>query len=116
MISKFKSITNSKVSWVIVALIAIPFVFWGMGDVFTRGNTKCCKNNNNTISVTDFINHINESGLNENLIRENLDKNIFEELLSQLISQELMKMEIENLNLNFSDQTLKNKIIITKFF
>ena len=39
MISKFKSLSNSKISWVIVALIAIPFVFWGMGDVFTRGNT-----------------------------------------------------------------------------
>ena len=117
MISKFKSITNSKISWVIVALIAIPFVFWGMGDVFTRGNTNnVAKINNNTISVTDFINHVNESGLNENLIRENLDKNIFEELLSQLISQELMKMEIENLNLNFSDKTLKNKIINNKNF
>ena len=112
MISKFKSLTNSKISWVIVALIAIPFVFWGMGDVFTRGNTNnVAKINNNTISVTDFINHVNESGLNENLIRENLDNNIFEELLSQLISLELMRMEIKNLNLNFSDQTLKNKII-----
>ena len=32
MISKFKSITKSKLSWVIVALIAIPFVFgeWEM--------------------------------------------------------------------------------------
>ncbi|MDA9709661.1 SurA N-terminal domain-containing protein [Candidatus Pelagibacter sp.] len=117
MISKFKSLTNSKISWVIVALIAIPFVFWGMGDVFTRGNTNnVAKINNNTISVTDFINHINESGLNQDLIRENIDNNIFEELLSQLISLELMKMEIENLNLNFSDQTLKNKIINNKNF
>ena len=117
MISKFKSLTNSKISWVIVALIAIPFVFWGMGDVFTRGNTNnVAKINNNTISVTNFINHVNESGLNENLIRENLDNNIFEELLSQLISLELIKMEIENLDLNFSDQTLKNKIINNKNF
>ena len=117
MISKFKSLSNSKISWVIVALIAIPFVFWGMGDVFTRGNTNnVAKINNNTISVSDFINHINESGLNENLIRENVDKNIFEELVSQLVSQELMKMEIENLNLNFSNQTLKNKITNNKNF
>ena len=117
MISKFKSITNSKLSWVIVALIAIPFVFWGMGDVFTRGNTNnVAKINNNTISVTSFIDHVNESGLNENVIRENLENNIFEELLSQLISQELMKMEIENLNLNFSDKTLKNKIVNNKNF
>ena len=53
MISKFKSIANSKLSWVIVALIAIPFVFWGMGDVFTRGNTNSvAKINNNTIEFT----------------------------------------------------------------
>ena len=117
MISKFKSITNSKISWVIVALIAIPFVFWGMGDVFTKGNTNnIAKINNNTISVTDFITHVNESGLNENLIRENLDKNIFEDLLSQLISQRLMEMEIESLNLNISDKTLKDKIISNKNF
>ena len=64
MISKFKSITNSKISWVIVVLIAVPFVFWGMGDVFTRGNTNnVAKINNNTISVTDFIKHVNDSGL-----------------------------------------------------
>ena len=117
MISKFKSIANSKISWVIVVLIAIPFVFWGMGDVFTRGNTNnVAKINNNTISIGDFINHVNSSGLNENLIRENLDKNIFEELLSQLISQELIKMEIKNLNLNFSDKTLKDRIINNKNF
>ena len=117
MISKFKSITNSKISWVIVALIAIPFVFWGMGDVFTRGNTNnVAKINNNTISITDFIKHVNDSGLNENLIREKLDNNIFEELLSQLISQELMNMEIQNLNLNFSDKTLKKRIVNNKNF
>ncbi len=117
MISKFKSITNSKISWVIVALIAIPFVFWGMGDVFTRGNTNnVAKINNNTISITDFINHVNDSGLNENLIRENLDKNIFEDLLGQLISQELMNMEIKNLNINFSDKNLKDRIIKNRNF
>ena len=117
MISKFKSITNSKLSWVIVALIAIPFVFWGMGDVFTRGNTNnVAKINANTISINDFINHVNDSGLNQDLIRENLDKNIFEELLGQLISKELINMEIENLNLNFSDKTLKKRIINNKNF
>ncbi len=117
MISKFKSITNSKISWVIVALIAIPFVFWGMGDVFTRGNTNnVAKINNETISINDFIDHISVSRLDENVIRENLENNIFEELLSQLISQELMKMEIQNLQLNFSDKTLKDKIVNNKIF
>ena len=117
MINKFKSITNSKFSWIIVALIAIPFVFWGMGDVFTKGNSNnVAKINNSTISVTDFINHINQSGLNENIIRENLDKNIFEDLLSVLISQKLMEMEINNLSLNFSDKTLKEKIINNQNF
>ena len=83
MISKFKSITNSKLSWVIVALIAIPFVFWGMGDVFTKGNTNSvAKINNNTISVTHFIDHINNSGLDENVLRENIDKNHIEKIIN----------------------------------
>ncbi len=117
MISKFKNITNSKLSWIIVAMIAIPFVFWGMGDVFTRGNTNnVAKINNNTISVSDFINHVNELGLNENIIKENIDKNLFEDLLSQLISQKLMEMEIENLNLNYSDKALKERITNNKNF
>ena len=117
MISKFKSITNSKISWVIVALIAIPFVFWGMGDVFTRGNTNnVAKINNNTISVSDFFKHINKSGLSEKIIIENLDNNIFEDLLGQLLSQEIMKMEIKSLSLSFSDKILKEKIIKKKNF
>ena len=88
-----------------------------MGDVFTSGNSNnVAKINNNTISVTDFINHVNETGLNENQIKENFDKNIFEELLSQLISKKLMLMEIENLKLSFSDKTLKDKIINNKNF
>ena len=81
MLGQFRKFSSSVYAKVFLFIVAIPFVFWGMGDVFTRGNTNnVAKINNNTISVTDFINHVNDSGLNENLIRENIDKNIFEEI------------------------------------
>ena len=77
MINKFKSITNSKFSWIIVALIAIPFVFWGMGGAFQSGNTNSIgKINNYNISTKEFLEHVNMSGIKESYIRENLDKGI----------------------------------------
>ena len=76
MLNKLRGFSNSKLAMVVVGIIIIPFVFWGMGDVFTRGNTNnVAKINNNTISVTDFIKHVNDSGLSETSIRENLNKN-----------------------------------------
>ena len=111
MISKFKSITNSKVSWVIVALIAIPFVFWGMGDVFTKGNTNnVAKINNEAISSKDLMNYINESRLTNDIIKANLDNNILEQILSELISEKLIEMEIRELNVSLSEEALANKI------
>ena len=53
---KFKSITNSKFSWVIVVLIAIPFVFWGMGPVFQGGKQNIIAEiGNEKISINDIL-------------------------------------------------------------
>ena len=43
-------------------IIIIPFVFWGMGSVFSGGNTNnVAKINNEIISTQDFVNYINRS-------------------------------------------------------
>ena len=39
MISKLRGFSNSKLAGVLVGIIIIPFVFWGMGSVFSGGNT-----------------------------------------------------------------------------
>ena len=108
MLGKLRGFTNSKFAGVLVAIIIVPFVFWGMGSVFSGGNTNnIAKINNNSISTKDFIDHINKSRINPDYIKENLDNNILERILSDLISKDLMSMEYKDLNVKVSDRSLK---------
>ncbi len=108
MLGKLRGFTNSKFAGVLVAIIIVPFVFWGMGSVFSGGNTNnVAKINNNSISTKDFIDHINQSRMNPDYIKENLDNNILGRILSDLISKDLMSMEYEDLNVKVSDKSLK---------
>ena len=111
MISKLRSFSNSKLAGVLVGIIIIPFVFWGMGSVFSGGNTNnVAKINNETISSKDFTNFINESRLTSDIIKANIDKNIIEQILSELVSEKLIEMEIKELNVSISEESLANKI------
>ena len=111
MINKLRGFSNSKLAGVIVGIIIIPFVFWGMGSVFSGGNTNnVAKINNETISSKDFINFINESRLTNEIIKANIDKNIIENILSELVSEKLIEMEIKKLNVSMSEEALANKI------
>ena len=115
MLSNLRIFSKSKLAGVLVAIIIVPFVFWGMGSVFQTGNTNnVVKINNETVSTKEFVNHINQSGLSLDYIRQNLDKNILEEMLSELISNRILKMEIEELNVNLSEKNLA-KLIITMY-
>ncbi|MDC3157884.1 SurA N-terminal domain-containing protein, partial [Candidatus Pelagibacter sp.] len=111
MISKLRGFTNSKLAGVLVGIIIIPFVFWGMGSVFSGGNTNnVAKINNEAISSKDFVNFINESRLTNDIIKANIDKNIIENILSELVSEKLIEMEIKELNVSMSEEALANKI------
>ena len=87
MIGSFRNFAKSKFAGILVGIIIIPFVFWGMGSVFSSGNTNSiAKINKENISTQDFIDHINRSNIPADTIRNNLDQNIIEELLSGLVS------------------------------
>ena len=112
MLSKLRDFSKSKLAGVLIAIIIIPFVFWGMGSVFSSGNTNnVAKINNDNISTKDFINFINESRIDPENLRKNLDKNILEEILSQIISLKLLKMEMKDIGIVLSDEVLLNKIV-----
>ena len=117
MISSFRKFATTKFAGILVFIIIIPFVFWGMGGMFSSGNTNSvAKINNHNISTQEFIDYLNNSGVPEKTIRENLDKNIVEELLSGLISTTLIDLEIKNFKLIISEITLLKKIKENKNF
>ena len=117
MLNKLRNFSKGKMAAVLVAIIIVPFVFWGMGSVFSGGNTNSiAKLNNYNISTKDFVEFINKSKINPELIRDNIDNNILERLLKQLVSTTLIDVEIEDLDVKISDNILANKIKNQKTF
>jgi len=117
MISTFRNFAKSKIAGVFVFIIIIPFVFWGMGNMFNSGEiNNIAKISKKNISTQDFMNYLNNSNISEKIIKENLDKNIIEELLSGLVSENILDLEIENFNISISELILSQKIKSNKIF
>tara|TARA_Y100000590_G_C15726601_1_gene1015465 strand:+ start:13 stop:1437 length:1425 start_codon:yes stop_codon:yes gene_type:complete len=117
MLSKLRNFSKSRFAPILVAIIIIPFVFWGMGSVFSGGNTNnIVKINNHNVSTEDFINYINSLNLDQKYIKDNIDNGSIEELLSQYISIKILDLEIIDLNLSVSESSLAKKITSNKSF
>ncbi len=117
MISSFRNFAKTKFAGLLVFIMIIPFVFWGMGSMFSSGNTNnIAKINKKNISTQDFIDHIRFSNIPDKTIRENLDKNIIEELLSTLISTTLLDLEIKDFEILVPQDTLLKMIKQNKNF
>ncbi len=117
MISSFRNFAKTKFAGILVFIIIIPFVFWGMGGMFSSGNTNnVAKINNTTISTQEFFDYLNNSKIPMRTLKENLDKNIIEELLGGLISNTMIDLEIQDFNLIISELTLLKRIKENKNF
>ena len=117
MLNKLRNFSKGKLAGVLVAIIIIPFVFWGMGSVFSGGNTNSiAKINNHNVSTQDFADFINNSKISTELIKENINNNILEELLTQLVSTSLIDIEIDEFKIFISDEILAKKIKKQKLF
>ena len=92
MIGSFRNFAKSKFAGILVGIIIIPFVFWGMGSMFSSGNTNnIAKINKKIYLLKNLLIILINSNIPQETIRENLDKNIIEELLSGLISTKLLR-------------------------
>ena len=64
MLGKLRNFSKSKLAGVLVVIIIIPFVFWGMGSVFSGGNkNNLAIINGENISSQDFIDYVNNSNI-----------------------------------------------------
>ena len=117
MIGSFRNFAKTKLAGVFVFIMIIPFVFWGMGSMFSSGNTNTiAKINESNISTEEFIDYLNNSGIPQNTIRENLNDNIIEEILSTVVSAKILDLEIEEYDLIISKETLLEMIKKNKNF
>ena len=102
---------------VLVGIIILPFVFWGMGDVFRGGNQNVIATvDSNKINTQEFINYINRLNLNEEQIKNLSKTDLVEQILSDYIGKKVMSLEIEKLGVVVNDNALRDIIKNDKLF
>ena len=101
----------------LVGIIILPFVFWGMGDVFRGGNQNVVATvGSNKISTQEFVNYINRLNLNDEQIKSLSKTDLVEQILSDYIGKKVMSLEIEKLGIVVNDNALRDIIKNDKSF
>ena len=101
----------------LVGIIILPFVFWGMGDVFRGGNQNVVATvASKKISTQEFVNYIRQINLNEEQIKSLPKTNLIEQILSQYIGREVMALEINKSGIVVNDNALRSIIKNDKQF
>ena len=112
MLSSLRKFSSSIYAKIFLGIVAIPFVFWGMGDVFSGGNQNTIvKIDKKNIPTSEFINFIKYSA-NTN----NIDENYIKKILYTFIGEKLITQEINNLDIKISDKSLSKIIKNEKTF
>ena len=114
MLGKIRKFSNSIFAKIFLVIVAIPFIFWGMGDLFSGGSKNTVfKINKEKISKQQFIKYVNSSIENQNLI---LDDQLIDKFLSQYIGEKLIIKELDNYQIRLSDESLSKIIKNQKIF
>ena len=118
MIETLKKFGAKKLGGLIlIAVIIIAFGFGGFGGGFSTNNqNNIAKINKTNVTTQDFMDYINQSGISQDVIRNNLDNNVIEELLSGLISTTLINLEVKDFNLTINEKTILKTIKGNKNF
>ena len=94
----------------LVGIITLPFIFWGIGDVFRGGNQNVIATIDSKVSTQEFMNYLNRLNLSNEQIKSLPNTNLVEEILSQYIGKKVMNYEIEKLGIVLSDGSLRSII------
>ena len=117
MLSSIGKLSKSILIKVLVAIIILPFIFWGMGDVFRGGNQNVVATiDSKKVSSKEFVEHVNRISLNEEQIKNIKDTDLIEKILSDYIGRKLIELEVKDFNITISDKTLREIIINDETF
>ncbi len=117
MVTSIGKYSKSFLVKLLVGIIILPFVFWGMGDVFRGGNQNVIATiDSNKVSTQEFMNHLNRMNLNNQQIKNFKQNDLVEKILSDFIGRKVMQMEIEKSGIKINDNSLRNIIKNDKLF
>ena len=117
MLGSIRKFSNTFMAKIFIAIIALPFILWGMGDIFRSGKQNILAEiNDETISSKEFISYIQKIELSKEQV-ENFGKSqILENILSNYLSEKIIEIESRKKGIKLTDKGLKNIIISDKSF
>ena len=117
MLTSIKKVTTSFLAKVLIGIIILPFLFWGMGDVFRSGNQNVVVTiDSEKITAQNFVEYVNRLSLNEQQ-RNNLSKtDLLDRILSDYIGKKIIALEIADQGINLNNQSLKEIIVNDEIF
>ena len=113
MLSKIRKFSSSIYAKILLFVVAIPFIFWGMGPVFQSGKLNTIAEiGKEKISTQEFVDYVQF----QNPSNEIIDKNSINKLLYNFIGAKLISEEIKRLDIILSDRSLSKIIKNEKIF
>jgi len=113
MLSSIRRFSHTIYAKIFLFIVAIPFIFWGMGNIFSSGNQKVIVTiEKEKVSTQEFITYLNAyipSG-------QEIDDKLIDKLLSDFIADKLISNEIKSYNINLSENSLAKIIKNEKTF
>ena len=100
---------------ILVGIIILPFLFWGMGDIFRGGNQNIIASiDNEKISTQDFMNYIGRINLSEQEQKNIKKSNLLNRILAEYAGRKIIELEIKDLDILMTDASLKKIITLFK--
>ena len=113
MLSSIRKFSSSIYAKIFLIVVAVPFIFWGMGPLFTGGNLNTIvKINDEKISTQEFTNFLKNNMTN----KEPLEDDLIDRLLSSFIGEKLLIEEMNNFDIHVSENSLGSIIRNEKIF
>ena len=113
MLGSLRKFSTSIYAKVLMGIVVIPFVFWGMGSVFTTGNKNIVVViEKDKYSIQDFANFIDKIVPNN----QKVTTQQIGELLSIFIGNILIEKEVKDFGIKLSDNSLSHLIKNQKEF
>lgn len=113
MLKPIRKFASSIFGKIFIAIIAIPFIFWGMGSVFQGGKKNIIVEiGKEKVSVQEFLDFVRFNSPNVDVF----NKDLIQKLLYNYIGKKLVALESEDLDFRISDNALSDVIKNEKIF
>ena len=117
MLTSIRKITTSFLAKVLIFIIILPFLFWGMGDVFRGGNQNILATiESEKISAQNFVEHLSRINLNKEQKKDLSKTDLLDKILADYIGKKIITLEIKDQGINLSNLSLKEIIITDETF